>query len=511
MALHRAVRQVWMGLVLAAAGCTGGDGGTTPPVQVTLTSITVSPSTATLAVGSTATLTAALTGSNGQPFGSATVTWTSETPAVATVAGNGSSATVTAVAAGTATLRASSGAVSGTATVTVSLPPVARVAITLAARSLLRGDSAIAGAATFDAANAALSGRTIAWTSSNPAVASVGGTGVVRAIARGSAVIRAASEGRSDSVAVTVRSVSQVSVSPDSVNARPTTTTTLTASVVADSAVSTGVSWRSLDPGAASVSASGVVSAISIGRARIEVRSAFDSTVRDTALVIVPDPCAPLALTIGLPVVDRYEASDCAGVVDLFRYVVAAPSVLRFEVSGSDSAQFYPIDRLAPFGTPLGATDRVRFAAVRAGTYDARLTLRDLSSRGNAYQLATATLAQLPACAAASVSRGVTFGGELQAQCDVQFYSAVPDRPGLVFSTLAIIGDAFGVSATAANFPVYLEVRVSGLGSFSATAVAAGETVSVSVPPATLGWTYQILVTSATPGGVGQVTVTVNP
>ena len=510
MAPQRLLSGIWMGLVLSGIGCSGGDSGTAPPPAVTVASVAVSPATASLAVGANTTLTAAVIGSNGQTLSGTAVAWTSETPAVATVMGSGTSATITAVAAGTATIRAAAGTVSGTATVTVAPPPVARVAVTLANRSLLRGDSATATAAAFDAGNSALPGRTFTWSSSDAAVASVSSTGVVRAVARGTVRVRATSEGRSDSVTVTVRSVSQVSVSPDSVNARPTTTTALTASVVADSGVSTAVSWRSLDPGAASVSASGVVTALSVGRARIEARSTFDDAVRDTAVVIIPDPCTPLPLTIGVPVTDRYEANDCNGSQDIFRYTLAAPALVRYEVSGTDSVILYPIDQLAPFGQAMGAGNRVRFAAVRAGTYDARLTLRNAASVGNAYQLLTSTVARLPACADSYVTRDVTLTAELQPGCDVQFYSGLTDRPGLVFSTLAVIGQGFSVSASAADFPIYLEV--SGFPS-SVTAVAAtpGETVSVSVPAATLAVTYEIKITSATPGGAGRVNVTVNP
>lgn len=82
-----------------------------------LTGITISPLTMSLARGSATTLTATGTfsdSSNGNISGS--VTWTSSAPAVATVNASG---IATAVNAGTSTITASMGTVSNTATVTV--------------------------------------------------------------------------------------------------------------------------------------------------------------------------------------------------------------------------------------------------------------------------------------------------------------------------------------------------------------------------------------------------------
>jgi uncharacterized protein YjdB len=80
-----------------------------------LTSITVSPSTATLARGSTLTFTAQPKDQFGNPV-SATITWNSSNTAVGTITQNG---LFTALSAGSTTITASNGSVSGTASVTV--------------------------------------------------------------------------------------------------------------------------------------------------------------------------------------------------------------------------------------------------------------------------------------------------------------------------------------------------------------------------------------------------------
>jgi acid phosphatase type 7 len=82
----------------------------------TLKSVTVTPSSASIAVGGTVQLTATAS----PPKAATSFTWSTSNAAVATVSASG---LVTGVAAGTATIRASSGGVIGTSTVTVTSSP----------------------------------------------------------------------------------------------------------------------------------------------------------------------------------------------------------------------------------------------------------------------------------------------------------------------------------------------------------------------------------------------------
>jgi len=83
--------------------------------------ISVTPSTASLAASKSVTLAASVVDTLGKKVASPSVTWSSSAPAVATVSSSG---VVTAVAAGSAKITASSGGVSASATVTVSAAPV---------------------------------------------------------------------------------------------------------------------------------------------------------------------------------------------------------------------------------------------------------------------------------------------------------------------------------------------------------------------------------------------------
>src|SRR5213592_333353 len=85
----------------------------------TVASVVVSPAAASLAAGGTVQLTATPLDTSGNVMTGSAVSWSSGTPAVATVDGTG---LATGVAAGSAAITATSGGKSGTATLTVTTP-----------------------------------------------------------------------------------------------------------------------------------------------------------------------------------------------------------------------------------------------------------------------------------------------------------------------------------------------------------------------------------------------------
>jgi uncharacterized protein YjdB len=171
-------------------------------VQQVPASVSVSPPTTSLQVGGTASMAATVRDSNGVAVSSASVTWSSSAPSVASVDAQGK---VTALAAGSTNIRAAAGAASGTATVQVTAIPVARVEVSPTSLTVDVGKTKQLTAKTFSASGTELTGRTITWTSSNTAIATVDSTGLVKGIKKGSATITATSEGKSDTAAVTVK------------------------------------------------------------------------------------------------------------------------------------------------------------------------------------------------------------------------------------------------------------------------------------------------------------------
>ncbi|MCC7051881.1 MAG: Ig-like domain-containing protein [Gemmatimonadaceae bacterium] len=122
-ALQRGLLRATLAGALTLAACGGDPDTPTPGQTATVTSVRVNPATATVDVGATTQLSALALNGSGLVVPGRTVTWASQTPALATVSADG---VVTGVAVGTATIAATADGKTGTATVAVTLPPSAR-------------------------------------------------------------------------------------------------------------------------------------------------------------------------------------------------------------------------------------------------------------------------------------------------------------------------------------------------------------------------------------------------
>jgi len=200
--------------VLLLAGCgtdavapNGGNQGQ-PPFTPRVTSIVVTPASASMVVGESRQLTAEVRDQNGAPMTGQSPTWASGSTSIATVSGNGSSATVTAVSAGNAVILATLNGVTGSATLNVAAPvqviPVALVRCAPVAVTLPIGQTAALQATAYDAAGNILSGRAFTWLSSNAGIVSVNGSGFITAVAPGVASVTVSAEGRSATCVITV-------------------------------------------------------------------------------------------------------------------------------------------------------------------------------------------------------------------------------------------------------------------------------------------------------------------
>ncbi|MGQ0649631.1 MAG: Ig-like domain-containing protein [Gemmatimonadaceae bacterium] len=212
-----------LGGLVALAAC-GDDVSVTPPTPLPtlVTSVTVSPATLNLRVGERATLGVSVATTSASV--ATTVTWSSSTPAVATVSATGE---VAAVAVGNTTVRATSTAdasKSGAAQVTVSAVAnqVQSVTVAPSSATLAPGEK-LQLAATVQADPGVA--RTVNWASSATAVATVTSTGEVTAVAAGTATITAASTAQPAVVgvaAITVRAPAPASVNIKSITQQVT-------------------------------------------------------------------------------------------------------------------------------------------------------------------------------------------------------------------------------------------------------------------------------------------------
>jgi len=208
-------------LTFAIAAC-GGDGdspsapdnGGGNPTAVS--SVSVTPATASVVIGKTTQLNAVARDAAGNVLSGRAIAWTTSASAVATVDANG---VVTGVAAGTANIAATSAGKSGQAAITVSLVPVATVTVTPNAPAVKVGATATLVATVKDDQGNVLTGRAVAWSSSAPAIATVdGASGVVTGVAAGTTTITATSEGKTGSTTATVstavNAVDQILLAP---------------------------------------------------------------------------------------------------------------------------------------------------------------------------------------------------------------------------------------------------------------------------------------------------------
>ncbi len=284
-----------------------------PVVKAPVATVSVSPATASLTVGGSASLDAVARDAGGTALTGRVVTWSSSNPAVATVSASGA---VMAVAAGSATVTATVEGKTGTAAVSVAAAPVvpapvASVSVMPGSAALVVGGGALLSASARDAAGNALTGRAVAWSTSNAAVATVSASGMVTGVAVGSATITATVEGKTGTAAVTVSAdpattAARISVSPraDTLGAIGAATQLRATVYSASGSTMTGaaVSWSSLAAGVAAVDASGRVTAKAVGTARIVAAS---GPLADTATVVVRQVVASVAVSPAAPVVQE--------------------------------------------------------------------------------------------------------------------------------------------------------------------------------------------------------------
>ena len=270
------VTAVQNGSATVSATSSSASGTASVTVAQRLARIDVSPAADTLfAVGDSLQLTAEPLDANGNPVQDATITWSSEDDAVATVDSNG---LVTAAGNGTANITAAAGEASGAAAVTVSQVIVGMDVAPAATTLFSLGDTVRLVAAGVDANGHSGPIPTVTWMSENDAVAAVDSTGLVTAVGTGSTDVFATSGELRDSAGVTVAQLaSRVRVTPavDTLNA---VGDTVRLSAVAldrngHEVEDTDYIWSAPHPFVVTVDDNGLVTAVGPGRGEIRVKA----------------------------------------------------------------------------------------------------------------------------------------------------------------------------------------------------------------------------------------------
>src|SRR5437879_6284477 len=193
----------------------------------------------------------------------------------------------------------SPGWLADTASIAVVCQAVASVDVTPPTAVLQVGQTAQLAATPKDGNGNPLSGRVVTWGSSNTGVATASVSGLVTAVAAGSATITATSEGQSGTAAVTVGNVAVASVDVSPPSAAVVVGQTLQLAATPKDASGNplsgrAVTWTSGNTAVATVSASGLVTAVAAGSATITASSEGRSGT--AAITVNPPPVASVAV-----------------------------------------------------------------------------------------------------------------------------------------------------------------------------------------------------------------------
>lgn len=269
---------------------------------------------------------------------------------------------------------------------------VSRVVVTSSAATVEVGRTLQLTAAAFDRRDRQLSGQSFTWASSSDAVATVSPDGLVTGKAGGPVTITATTQGVAGTLALTVsqQPAARVAVSPAfaSVDAGGTTPLRAAALTAAgDTVRGAEIAWSSTAGAVATVGATGTVTGVAEGQARVVARS---GTLSDTATVAVLGartllstafPGAALRADVGagqtftVPVVLDLAKVGSDGDLGSVQFDLAFdPAVLQYQ-SAASTLQ-------GAAETNLASPGRVRFAfAATAPQGSARLTLVTLTFR----------------------------------------------------------------------------------------------------------------------------------
>jgi uncharacterized protein YjdB len=279
------------------ASLSGVIGTATLTVTPVLSSISVSPNPASIHVGATQQFAATATYSDGSTQNiTATATWTAASPAVATVSAAG---LATAVASGTTAVTASLNGISGSATINV--PRLTSISVAPNPANILVGATQqFTATASYSDGTTQNITATAIWTAASTAVATVNASGMATAVGPGSTTVTASLSGITGSATLNVSpALSKIAVSPNpaslAVGGTQQFTATATYSDASTKDVTATATWSAAKPSVATISASGVATAVATGSTGITatlngVSGSATLTVSTITVSVTPNP-----------------------------------------------------------------------------------------------------------------------------------------------------------------------------------------------------------------------------
>jgi outer membrane protein OmpA-like peptidoglycan-associated protein len=310
--------------------------------------------------------------------------------------------------------------------------PVAIVAVTPADATLeALGATRQLSASPLDSHRRALAGRPVMWTSSDTSVAGVSATGLVTAAGPGSATITATSETATGTARVTVaQAVASLVVTPGTAALTALGQTQQFAVSAQDAngnaIASPSLRWISSDPATASVTASGLVTALKNGTTTIAASSnghtaTASVTVTQTLASIAVTPASATLSSSGATVQLQAQAVDAGGrpvAGQVITWTSGAPAVATVSPAGVVTALSSGTAQIgaAAGGKAGSATVTVSLAARRVPpppvavaaplptAVNATVVLHNVTFRPNSYRLPAEAQPVLDTIAAAMQS-----------------------------------------------------------------------------------------------------------
>ncbi|MGA1988514.1 MAG: Ig-like domain-containing protein, partial [Candidatus Sulfotelmatobacter sp.] len=285
-------------------------GTATLTVTPALTSISVTPATATVAAGYTLQFTATGNYSDGSTQNlTSTATWNSLSTAVATIAAGG---LATGTGIGTTTITATSGSITGSATLTVGPPVLVSLAVTPANPSFALGTTqSLIATGTYSDGSTLVLTNSVTWSTGDAGIVTVNSQGVAAGVAVGSTAVTAVSGAISGSTTLTVTSAALVSIAltpaiptiPSGTTLQFTATGTFTDGSTQN--ITDTVQWSSETPAVATISNAAPTQglATSVGAGTTTITASSGAVAGSTTVTVTPAVLVSLAITPPTPTI----------------------------------------------------------------------------------------------------------------------------------------------------------------------------------------------------------------
>jgi uncharacterized protein YjdB len=230
-------------------------------------------------------------------------------------------------------------------TAIVDASPAATISVTPVTATIVKGATVQLVAEARDQFGNLITDRTPEWTSFIGSVAQVSPGGLVTGVGGGQTYVQARLDNASDSALVTVLQVGSVVIAPPSVNVDLLQTAQLTATVRATNGTvmpDAPVTWQSLNPAIASVSASGLVRGEDGGTAKVVAASDGVADTVNVTVAVRVDSVAVTPATASFPAGQTRtftgQAFDARGrlIARTFTWTSSNQSIVRIvSVSGA--------------------------------------------------------------------------------------------------------------------------------------------------------------------------------